>query len=69
MPDVGCFNYGDIFESNEEFMDWYMASDYSYPHCEHCGEVEDGSVGLYLNLNDNGICEECAATGVVSVNR
>lgn len=31
----------------------------SAPHCILCNEVEDHSVGLYLNLSVAGICNEC----------
>lgn len=30
-------------------------------YCESCGQGRDGSVGLYIELDDNGLCQECAA--------
>lgn len=30
--------------------------------CTECGETEDPSIGLFLQLNEKGVCSECAPT-------
>ena len=32
--------------------------------CPQCNETEDPSVGLYLHLDESGICEECRETEI-----
>lgn len=33
-----------------------------FPTCKECHETEDPSVGLYLHLDEQGICSECRQT-------